>query len=92
MKNKLKHGDEYVYFASKRHDAVYLTYVEKLKNGLHRFFSTEYPSLEYHLNDRISDIQKTSCYDVVPAEEYIAFSDEQKKSAYLLVLKRRNLF
>lgn len=45
-------GEEFIYRPpSKDAEPVWLTYVEKMKNGLHRLFSSEAPVLEYHIRE-----------------------------------------
>lgn len=93
--SKLKLGDEVTYSPSKNLDPVLLTYVETMKNGLERFFSSQFPSLEYHLarnHDHIGPYEEK--YEEEVQEKYIAFKggDENKKLAYesLLVRRRAN--
>ena len=90
---RLKNGNEYNYISNKSLSCVALTYVGPLKNGLHRFFSTEYPSVDYYLDPNSSNIEEIQQAYVDPVESYIAFAgkDEEKKKAYLALLKRRGL-
>jgi hypothetical protein len=90
---KFKNGNEYDYAPSKNLDSVALTYVGPLKDGLHRFFLTESPSVDYHLDPSVSKIEEIQYAKVDPAETYIAFAgkDEEKRKAYLILLRRRGI-
>ena len=91
-KIKFKLGDQVAYAPSKNLDPVSLTYVEVLKNGLGRFFSSEFPALEYHLS---LDSEKLSVEEEVPLEavqeKYLAFKggDDKKRQAYEILLAKR---
>lgn len=91
-KIKYKLGEQVVYSPSKNLDPVLLTYVEVLKNGLGRFFSSEFPSLEYHIS---LDSEKFSNQEPIPfegtKETYLAFrgGDDKKRQAYEVLLARR---
>lgn len=89
----LKIGNEYLYQASKNVDPVWLTYISEMKNGLHRFFSSEFPTLEYHISSEKVSVESPKDYPLPSiAENYIAFKgdDSSKEKAYLLLLKRRH--
>ena len=91
-KFKLKPGEEVTYEPSKLADPILLTYVETMKNGMYRFFSSHFPSLEYYL---AHDTDKIKPYDERYQEEiqekYIAFKggDFAKKHAYQSLLVNR---
>lgn len=88
----LKIGNEYLYQASKNSDPIWVTYVSDLKSGLHRFFSSEFPTLEYHVSP--DKVEPSSSKDFpLPqiAENYVAFKgdDQAKEKAYQILVKRR---
>ena len=88
---KLKNGDEVLYL-NRTHDAVPLVFVETTKNGLNRFFSAQFPTMEYHLaNDcpQISEFQEPFKEEI--EEQYVAFSgpNSNKRKAYEALLARR---
>ena len=89
---KFRLGEEVTYAPNKHVDPVLLTYVETLKNGLNRFFSSQFPSLEYHLeqdNDNVRPCNERFEEDV--QEIYLAFkgNDKNKQHAYEILLARR---
>lgn len=91
QKIKLQQGEEYAYEPNRNTGPIVLTYVEKLTDDTHRFFSSEFPSLDYHIGlDRVrlmsDDVQLPS-----PAEAIHTFSgaDSQKKKAYEILLAKR---
>lgn len=42
-KMKLRPGDEVTYIPGRHADPILLTYVETMKNGMFRFFSSQFP-------------------------------------------------
>lgn len=93
-KMKLRPGDEVTYIPGRHADPILLTYVETMKNGMFRFFSSQFPTVEYHLEhdtDRIRSYDEQFSQEV--EEKYLAFkgNDEAKKCAYqILVANRRS--
>lgn len=90
--SKFRLGEEVTYTPSKNVDSILLTYVETMKNGLNRFFSSQFPSLEYHLaqdHDNIKPYEEK--YEEEIQESYLAFKggDENKQRAYEVLLTRR---
>lgn len=91
QKIKFKLGQQVVYLANKNAEPQLLTYVEILKNGLGRFFSSHYPALEYHIS---TESDKLSAAETVIfeglQEKYLAFKggDERKQQAYQVLLTR----
>ena len=82
---KLKCGDQVSYTANKHADPILLTFVEPLRNGINRFFSSEFPTQEYHLandSDRIQPFEEK--YQSQIQEKYHAFKggDDKKRQAY----------
>lgn len=91
--SKLRPGDEVTYVPNRNVDPVILTYVETMKNGLDRFFSSQFPTLEYHLapgHDHIRPHDES--YEEEIHEKYVAFRgrDGAKRQAYEILLSRRN--
>lgn len=89
---KLKCGDQVTYVPSKNTDPVILTFVETMKGGMNRFFSSEFPTLEYHLAincDRIQQYEEK--YQNQRQETYLAFrgGDDKKRQAYEILLAKR---
>lgn len=90
--SKFKLGEEVTYFSNKSADPILLTYVETMKDGLCRFFSSQFPSLEYHLAHDSNNIKPhEEKYEEEVQESYHAFKggDENKKRAYEILLARR---
>jgi len=91
-KIKFRLGQQVTYTPGRNLDPIRLTYVEVLKNGLGRFFSSAYPSLEYHISlnsDRLSE-EDTVTFEGVQ-EKYHAFKggDDKKRQAYEVLLTWR---
>ena len=90
--SKLRPGEEVTYIPNRNADPILLTYVETMKNGLNRFFSSQFPSLEYHLAHNHEAIKPhEEKYEEEIQENYIAFKggDENKRHAYEVLLTRR---
>jgi hypothetical protein len=89
-KIKFKLGQQVLYNVNK-HTNLVLTFVEVTKNGLGRFFISQFPSLEYYLH---LDSEKIKVENDIPfeelQEEYVAFKggDDKKQQAYNLLLVR----
>ena len=93
-KSKLKLGDEVLYVPNKHVDPLLLTFVETMKNGLDRYFSSEFPTMEYHLEQNIPSILPyEEKYVTQPQEAYVAFKgkDGSKRLAYESLLLKRGL-
>lgn len=91
-KFKLRAGDEVTYLPGKQIDPILLTYVETMKNGMGRFFSSQFPTVEYHLahdNDKIKPYDERYQEEVL--EKYLVFkgNDQAKEQAYNTMLVRR---
>jgi len=91
-KFKLRLGEEVTYLPNKLADPILLTYVETMKNGMGRFFSSQFPTVEYHLahdNDKIKPYDER--YQEEIQEKYYAFKggDQTKEQAYNVLLARR---
>ena len=89
----LKQGNEYVYKKTGTAEAIWLTYVKKIKSEeKHLLFSSEFPTTDYHLPEECLDVgdPKENPYPQI-AEEYLAFSgkDVDKKKAYDILWNRR---
>lgn len=90
-----KTGDEFIYCRSKNHEHVVLTYVETMPDGKYRFFSSQKPSLEYHLekdSPSISPCNDEPNWESLD-EKYHAFKgdDKAKQQAYHVLLARRGI-
>lgn len=90
---KLKNGSEYSYCFNKNSDPVSLAYIEPLADGRHRFFSIEHPTMDYHLHFDSSKFEEVQKCVVDPGETYVVFAgrDEEKRKAYISVMKRRGV-
>jgi len=91
-KSKFRLGEEVTYEAHKLADPILLTYVETMKNGMYRFFSSQFPTLEYHLahnTDKIKPYDER--YQEEIQEKYLTFKggDTSKERAYQVLLARR---
>ena len=83
--SKFKLGEEYLYIPGKNVDPVWLTYVCPLSAGMHRLFSSENPTLEYHVSSET--LGKGDSKDHPKPEISVKFisisgGDESKKEAY----------
>lgn len=95
MKQSFKAGEEFIYIPPcKDAEPVWLTYVEKMKGGLHRLFSSEMPVLEYHIHEE-SFSQCTDKKHPKPdiIVKYLAFvgGDTAKQIAYQKLLSSRGV-
>lgn len=90
-KIKYRLGEQVAYSPNKNLDPVLLTYVEVLKNGLGRFFSSEFPSLEYHIPVDSEKLKTEEIHFEGVQEKYHAFKggDDKKRQAYEILLTRR---
>lgn len=91
---RLKCGDEVTYIANKYTDPQLLTFVETMKNGINRYFSSQFPTLEYHLehdNNHIHPYDES--YQEEIQEKYFAFKggDTNKQRAYEILLTNRGI-
>ena len=91
-KSKFRSGEEVTYEAHKLADPILLTYVETMKNGMGRFFCSQFPTLEYHLahdSDKIKPYDER--YQEEVQEKYLTFKggDIAKEQAYEALLSRR---
>jgi hypothetical protein len=95
MKQSFKAGEEFIYTPpSKDSEPVWLTYVEKLKCGLHRLFSSESPVLEYHIPEESfsqSDEKKNPKPDVTVKYSAFVGGDNSKQIAYEKLLSARGI-
>ena len=92
--NNPRTGDEFVYTRNRNFDPVFLTYIENMPGGLRRYFSSQFPSLEYHIDPECEHVKPCSDnYGEEVQETYITFkgNDNNKRKAYeILMLKRGN--
>jgi len=89
---KFRPGEEVTYIPNKNAEPVLLTYIETMKNGINRFFSSQFPSLEFHIvhgHESIKPYEEK--YEEEIQEKYIAFKggEEKKQHAYEIFLARR---
>ena len=93
MSIQFKQGHEYFYRKSNLSEPIWLTYVQKIKSeDRHILFSSEFPTVDYHLVDSnldIGDSKEVTFPQIL--ETYVAFSGDnaEKKKAYDILMKRR---
>ena len=90
-----KVGEEFIFTASKNKEPVVLTYVETMRDGKNRFFSSQKPTLEYHLekdNPNIQACNNEPNWESLD-EKFYAFKDDDKakQQAYNVLLARRGI-
>lgn len=95
QKSKFKAGDEFVYKPpSKDAEPVWLTYIQSMKGGLHRLFSSETPALEYHIHEDsfcVGDVRQYPKPDLNVRYHAFAGNDGMKQEAYEKLMSSRGI-
>lgn len=95
QKGKFKVGEEFIYRPpSKDAEPVWLTYVQSLKGGLHRLFSSESPTIEYHIQEdsfSSGDVKSFPKPDINVKYEAFVGGDDAKREAYEKLMSSRGI-
>lgn len=82
---KFKLGDEFLYVGNRSAEPIWLTYVSAMNSGLHRLFSTDNPTLEYHIQESLfekGDPKKNPKPEFTVRYAAMSGNDEDKRAAY----------